>query len=299
MSEQKAKPGREALYEAMAEYVKAQRSASRKGNYKWMFFGATMLAYMGFNVWYMMQSGQIQPVAKNYAAVVRVDGQIATGKLASTSVLYPVLEKAFGDKKALCVALLINSPGGMVGQSQMLHDYIAKLAKKNDKKVIAVGEDMMASGGYLIATAASRIYAPTMAAVGSIGVRQDGYDLTGIAEKLGIKDRTLTAGRMKDSMNPLKPLSAEAETKARHDLEQIHTVFKQYVKESRGDRIKVADDDVFTGEVFTGMDGVKLGLLDGNLDIEDAVKTECNADGVKVYEGSLGLDSLLGFLNNR
>ncbi len=82
-------------------------------------------------------------------------------------------------QKALCVALLINSPGGMVGQSQMLHDYIAKLAKKNDKKVIAVGEDMMASGGYLIATAASRIYAPTMAAVGSIGVRQDGYDLTG------------------------------------------------------------------------------------------------------------------------
>ncbi len=299
MTEKLQKPGREALYSAMAEYVKDRASEGRRKNWRWMFFGASMLAYMGFNVWYMLERGDIHPVAKNYAAVVRVDGPIATGKLASTAVLYPVLEKAFGDKKALCVALAINSPGGMVGQSQMLHDYILKLAKKNDKKVIAVGEDMMASGGYLIATAASRIYAPTMGAVGSIGVRQDGYDLTGIAEKLGIKDRTLTAGRMKDSMNPLKPLSQEAETKARHDLEQIHTVFKQYVKDSRGDRIKVADDEVFTGEVFTGMDGLKLGLLDGNLDLEDAVKTECNADGVVMYEGELGIGQLLGFLNNR
>ena len=299
MSDNQQKPGREALYEALAELAKAKKDETRKKSRKWIFFGVMMAAYMGFNVWYMLDRGEFQPTAKNYAAVVRVDGPISVGKLASTAVLYPVLEKAFGDKKALCVALAINSPGGAVGQSQMLHDYILKLAKKNDKKVIAVGEDMMASGGYLIATAASRIYAPTMGAVGSIGVRQDGYDLTGIAEKLGIKDRTLTAGRMKDSMNPLKALSKEAETKARHDLEQIHTVFKQYVKDSRGDRIKVADDDVYTGEVFTGMDGVKLGLLDGNLDLEDAVKAECNADGVVLYEGSLGFGQLLGFLNNR
>lgn len=293
---EKKKVGREALYEALALYVQDNRREARHRRLRWSVALVAFLGYMTFNVWWTITSGEVSAKTDNYAAGVRIDGAIQTGKAASTKVLFPVLEKAFSDDKARCVALIINSPGGMVGQSEMLHDEILKLAKKHDKKVIAVGEDLMASGGYMVAAAASRIYAPQMAAVGSIGVRQDGYDLSGIAEKLGIKDRTLTAGKMKDSMNPLKAMSPEAEAKARHDLELIHTEFKRVVRESRGDRIKVQDDEIFTGEVFTGFDGYKLGLLDGFLDLEDAVKADCGADGVRIIAPSLGLSDLIGFV---
>jgi len=293
------KGGRELLYTALAAYVDQQHAEQKSRKWRWRFILVSMAIYMIFNVVYMLSKDQHLAVSGNYAAVVRVDGEINVGKLASTDVLFPVLEKAFADKKAACVALVVNSPGGTVGQSQMLHDRIRKLAKQNDKKVIAVGEDLVASGGYLVASSASRIYAPTMAAVGSIGVRLDGYDLTGIAEKLGIKDRTFTAGTMKDMVNPLRPVTPEAEAKIRHDVEQIHSEFIRMVKESRGDRLKLPDDKLFTGEVFTGMDGKAFGLLDGNLDLEDAVKADCGADSVVAYEPKLGPGQLLNMLMGR
>lgn len=295
--QQNRKGGRDAFYAALTAYVQGQEREGRQRRVRWAIVIVAMLGYMAFNVWHAISSGEVSPSTSNYAAAVRIDGPIQTGKLASTNMLFPVLEKAFTDKQARCVALVINSPGGTVAQSEMLHDRVLKLAKQHDKKVVAVGEDLMASGGYLIAVSAEKIYAPRMSAVGSIGVRQDGYDLTGIADKLGIKDRTLTAGRMKDANNPLKPLSKEAEDKARHDLQQIHDEFKRLVRESRGGRIKTADDEIFTGEVFTGFDGYKLGLLDGHLDLEDAVKAECGADGVKMFTPSIGLADVLAFIS--
>lgn len=295
--QQNRKGGRDAFYAALTAYVQGQEREGRQRRVRWAIVIVAMLGYMAFNVWHAISSGEVSPSTSNYAAAVRIDGPIQTGKLASTNMLFPVLEKAFTDKQARCVALVINSPGGTVAQSEMLHDRVLKLAKQHDKKVVAVGEDLMASGGYLIAVSAEKIYAPRMSAVGSIGVRQDGYDLTGIADKLGIKDRTLTAGRMKDANNPLKPLSKEAEDKVRHDLQQIHDEFKRLVRESRGGRIKAADGEIFTGEVFTGFDGYKLGLLDGHLDLEDAVKAECGADGVKMFTPSIGLADVLAFIS--
>lgn len=297
MTEKSTLSGREALYAAAAALLEDRRNEQVAKRRRWWLIVGGLFVYMAFNIWWAIHSGQVAPTSSNYAAVVRVDGPIQMGKAASTKVLFPVLEKAFKDDKAKCVALVINSPGGMVGQSEMLHDRIQKLAKQNGKKVIAVGEDLMASGGYLVAVSAEKIFAPRMSAVGSVGVRQDGYDLTGIAEKLGIKDRTLTAGRMKDSNNPLKPLSDEARSKAEHDLELIHTEFKRVVRESRGDRIKAADEAVFTGEVFTGFEGYQLGLIDGFSDLDDAVKAECGADGVRMFEPSLGIGDLMSLVS--
>lgn len=297
MSDANRKAGRDALYEAVAAFVQDHRREQKVRRVRWSVAIVALVSYMAFNVYWMVHTGQVEPTATNYATAVRIDGPIQTGKTASTKVLFPVLEKAFSDDNAKCVALVINSPGGMVGQSEMIYKQIRKLAKKHNKKVIAVGEDMMASGGYLIAASADKIFAPQMAALGSIGVRLDSVDLTGIAEKLGIKDRTLTAGKMKDSNNPLKPLSDEARNKTLHDLELIHSEFKRVVREGRGDRIKVADEEVFTGEVFTGFDGLQLGLIDGFSDLEDAVKTECAADGIKMIAPNIGISDVLGFVS--
>ena len=70
-----------------------------------------------------------------------------------------IIEKAFSIKKALAVAISINSPGGSPVQSHLIHDFIRLQAKKNNKKVIIFAEDVVASGGYLIACAGDEIYA--------------------------------------------------------------------------------------------------------------------------------------------
>ena len=70
-----------------------------------------------------------------------------------------IILKAFALKKAPCVAITINSPGGSPVQSHLIYNFIRQQAKKNKRKVIVFAEDVAASGGYLIACAGDEIYA--------------------------------------------------------------------------------------------------------------------------------------------
>ena len=58
-----------------------------------------------------------------------------------------VISKAFSVKKASCVAITINSPGGSPVQSHLIYNFIRQQAKKNKKKVLVFVEDVAASGG--------------------------------------------------------------------------------------------------------------------------------------------------------
>ena len=81
-----------------------------------------------------------------------------------------IIEKAFSLKKAKCVAISINSPGGSPVQSHLIYNFIRSLAKKNKKKVIVFAEDVAASGGYLIACAGDEIFANSRSIIGSTGI---------------------------------------------------------------------------------------------------------------------------------
>ena len=64
----------------------------------------------------------------------------------------------------------INSPGGTVSASKKLYDII-KSYKKNNKntKIFIHTDELLASGGYWVATAADGIYASYGSIIGSIG----------------------------------------------------------------------------------------------------------------------------------
>src|SRR5216110_864219 len=67
------------------------------------------------------------------------------------------LERAFAVRKAAAVALIINSPGGSPVQSHLIYRRIRDLAAEKKRRVIAFAEDVVASGGYMIACAADEI----------------------------------------------------------------------------------------------------------------------------------------------
>ena len=83
-----------------------------------------------------------------------------------------IISKAFSVKKAPCIAITINSPGGSPVQSHLIYNFIRQQAKKNKKKVIVFTEDVAASGGYLISCAGDEIYANSSSIIGSIGVME-------------------------------------------------------------------------------------------------------------------------------
>ena len=88
------------------------------------------------------------------------------------SVLHiiPELSEAFSDKNAKGVVLLINSPGRSPVQASIIRDKIIELKKQYHKKVVAIGEDRLASAAYLVSTGADKIYVNNDTLTGSIGV---------------------------------------------------------------------------------------------------------------------------------
>lgn len=174
-----------------------------------------------------------------------------------------IIERAFKPRNLQAVALAVNSPGGSPVQSALIAGRIRELAEEKQIPVFAFCEDVAASGGYWLACAGDEIYADVSSIVGSIGVVSGGFGLQGLIEKLGIERRLHTAGDKKamlDAFQPEKP----AEVKHLKEIQgDIHLAFKDMVRVRRGDRLKGADKELFSGAFWTGSKALELGLIDG------------------------------------
>ena len=127
------------------------------------------------------------------------------------------IDLAFYPKSLKAVLLNINSPGGSPVQSDLVSSYIKEKAAEKDVPVIVFVEDMAASGGYWLACTGSEIYAAQCSVVGSIGVISQGLGFHQLIEKLGIDNRTYTAGENKSINNPFDP-PKESDIKIVKDL---------------------------------------------------------------------------------
>ncbi|MFY9399084.1 MAG: signal peptide peptidase SppA [Desulfomonilia bacterium] len=175
------------------------------------------------------------------------------------------------DDRIRAVILRIDSPGGMVGPSQEIHEAVKRLREK--KPVLVSMGSVGASGAYYIACAADAVYALSGTMTGSIGVVMEFFDVSGGLSKLGIAAESITGGEFKDAGSPFKPLT---ETERRHfkDMARdVHDQFKEAVAEGRGISSELVDEYA-DGRVFTGRQALSAGLIDrlGGLDavIEDA-----------------------------
>jgi len=199
---------------------------------------------------------------EKHTALVELKGVIAPEKDASADNIVSGLRDAFENENTAGVILRINSPGGSPVQSGYINDEIRRLRKEYpDTPFYAVISDICASGGYYVASAADKIYADKASIVGSIGVRMDGFGFVETIEKLGIERRLLTAGEHKGFLDPFQPVKQEDVTQVKKLLDDIHQQFISVVRQGRGD--KLTDDPLlFSGYVWTGEQGIALGLVD-------------------------------------
>lgn len=218
---------------------------------------------------------------KTVVPVVRLHGVIAAeqrqGRL-NIATVAPLLERAFAIKSAPAVAIVINSPGGSPVQSRLIYQRIRDLADENTKPVLVFVEDAAASGGYFIAVAGDEIIVDPSSIVGSVGVIMAGFGFVGTLEKLGIERRVHTAGNNKSTLDPFLPeKSSDIERIKQFELD-IHQVFIDHVKSGRRGRLKAPDDQLFTGEWWTGMRGVDLGLVDALGDLHGTLRQRYGKD---------------------
>ncbi|QIO99068.1 S49 family peptidase [Bradyrhizobium symbiodeficiens] len=183
-----------------------------------------------------------------------------------------VLERAFSYRHAKAVALVINSPGGSPVQSRQIYLRIKQLAAEKKLPVLVFVEDVAASGGYMIACAGDEIICDPSSILGSIGVVGGSFGFQEAIRRLGIERRLYTSGEHKAMLDPFLPENPEDVAKLKAIQREIHQIFISLVKDSRGARLKGADDTLFTGEYWAGDSAVALGLADSIGDLRSTLR---------------------------
>jgi len=198
-----------------------------------------------------------------------------------------IIEKAFSLKKAIVVAITINSPGGSPVQSHLIYKFIRAQAKKKKMKVMVFAEDVAASGGYLIACAGDEIYANSSSIIGSIGVIYSSFGFTELIKKIGVERRVHTAGKNKSSLDPFQEEKLEDIERLKNIQLDLHKDFIDVVEESRGSKLKKDGIELFSGEFWAGSKAKELGLIDGLGNANEILKEKFGEDVViKKFEKS-------------
>ena len=211
-----------------------------------------------------------------------------------------MLERAFATRNAKAVALVINSPGGSPVQSRQIYLRIRQLAAEKKLPVLVFVEDVAASGGYMLACAGDEIFCDPSSILGSIGVVGGSFGFQELIKKIGVERRLYTAGAHKAMLDPFKPEDPDDVARVKALQGEIHAIFIALVKQSRGSRLKGAEDVLFTGEYWAGETSVSLGLADAIGDLRsilrarygDKVKTPVVAPAAGMLSGLLGRKSV-------
>jgi signal peptide peptidase SppA len=210
------------------------------------------------------------------------------------------LERAFATRNAKAVALVINSPGGSPVQSRQIYLRIRQLAAEKKLPVLVFVEDVAASGGYMIACAGDEIFCDPSSILGSIGVVGGSFGFQELIRKIGVERRLYTAGAHKAMLDPFLPENPDDVARVKALQREIHAIFIDLVKQSRGGKLRGADDVLFTGEYWAGETSISLGLADAIGDLRstlrarygEKVQTPVIAPATGMLSGLLGRKSV-------
>ena len=207
------------------------------------------------------ERGPVVAAVKLHGVITPMPTPLGRGVI-NMAAVDSVLTRAFGCDRLRAVALLINSPGGSATQSALVADRIRGLADHKRVPVLAFCEDVAASGGYWLACAADEIIAHPTSLVGSIGVVTQGFGLHGLLERFGVERRLYTAGANKARLDPFLPEQEDDVVWLRSMQTELHAMFRDWVCSRRGAVLTTDQQDLFTGEVWTGRRALELGLVD-------------------------------------
>ena len=167
------------------------------------------------------------------------------------------------------MVLRINSPGGSAYTSEQIWKQVYELKKK--KPVVVSMGSVAASGGYYIASGASKIIAEPNTLTGSIGIFGMFPNTAGLFNKLALTTDIVKTNRYADFGDPARPMTDDEKALIQSYIERGYDTFLTRCAEGRG--VSKADiDSIGQGRVWTGEQALKIGLVDELGGIERAVE---------------------------
>lgn len=176
------------------------------------------------------------------------------------------------------VVIRINSPGGVVGPTQEIHDALRRL-REAGKPVVASLSSVAASGGYYAAVAADRIYANPGTLTGSIGVIMQMANVETLMKKVGVEYVVVKAGQFKDLGSFSRAMTPEERRVLQALLDDVHRQFIDAV--ATGRRLPRTEVERFAdGRVFSGTQAKALKMVDELGGLEDAIRGAARLAGL-------------------
>ena len=190
------------------------------------------------------------------------------------------------------IILKLESPGGMVHAYGLAASQLQRIKDAKIPLTICV-DKVAASGGYMMACLADKLVAAPFAIIGSIGVVVQLPNFHKILKKNEVDYEVISAGEYKRTLSTFGEITDKGRAKVQEDVENIHEIFKQWVKSHR----PIVDvSRVATGETWVGMQAKERYLVDELNTSDDVLVRACkDADVFEVnYKFRQTLQDKLG-----
>ena len=201
-----------------------------------------------------------QPTAESKIALIEARGTISppfTGRILES------IEQASKDDGVKGVLLVIDSPGGLVADSHQIYHKLVKLRER--KPVYVALQRIAASGGYYIAMGAGakgKIYAEPTTWTGSIGVIIPRWDISQLAEKIGVESDSLKTGPLKDTLNPFREMTPREREVWETIMDDAFQRFLSVIDENRETLDLDGAKALATGQIYTAEQARRNGMID-------------------------------------
>lgn len=222
--------------------------------------------------------------------MVDVEGTITThgdsgnfglgGHESPTARFREEIEHALDDNEIAALLLRIDSPGGTVIASEMMYREVRRFKEKTKKPVIAQMLGAGTSGAYYVAMAADQVRAYPSTVTGSIGVIIAGLNVSGLMEKFGVADQTITTGPYKDAGSPLRPMRPEERAQLQSVARDLFGSFLDVVEKGRPNLTRARIEELADGRIYSANQALALGLIDAVGDLPEAVDASKAAAGI-------------------
>jgi protease-4 len=227
-----------------------------------------------------LQEEQIGGSGKDKILVVELSGLISSHEESGVVMERPSmiarakeeLNRAAQDPRIKAMVVRINSPGGTVTASDVLHHEIVKFKEKRKIPVVASIMDVGASGGYYVAVAADKIIAHPSTVTGSVGVIMLSVNARGLLEKIGVETTAVASGPKKDMGSPFRPMTEEERQIFQGVIDVFYERFLTVIRDGRRNLNAEQIRKLADGRIYSGEQARALGLVDEVGYLDDAIE---------------------------
>lgn len=217
---------------------------------------------------------------------INLDGIIGTEALSAETIRQKLIESREGALKGdrvKAILLYINTPGGTVIDADGIFRALKEYKQKYQIPIYAYVDGLCTSGGMYVAAAADKIFSSDVSIIGSVGVIAPAFlNFSKTLDKLGVETLTLTAGKGKDAMNPLRPWKPGEENEYKSLVDYYYQSFVDLVTSNRPtiDKTKLVQD--YGAQVFSAPQALERGFIDvTGVSLSDTIKALLDKVGIE------------------